>query len=124
MRIEALRSARTLTRASAEDGIVIAIVGRLDLGTVPEVRERLLRASCGPGAALVLDLSGVGFCDALGLGMLVAVDRRARQRGGGMRLVAASDAVVEALRASGLNRILPVVPALPVLPFPEVGEAA
>ncbi|MFI0979219.1 STAS domain-containing protein [Streptomyces sp. NPDC021093] len=67
------------------------------------------------GAPWVLDLSGVRACDLLGVGMLVAVWRRARAYGGELRLVAPSQAVEDALAASGLRRLLAV--------FPDVASA-
>lgn len=99
------------TRGAARDSTVI-VTGGLDVDTVPGLRERLLRVSRVPGSRIVLDLSGVTFCDALALGLLVAVGRRVRRHGGGLCLLAPSAAVVEALRTSGLRRLLPVVPAV------------
>ncbi|WP_425543599.1 STAS domain-containing protein [Streptomyces luteireticuli] len=84
--------------------------GRLDLFGVPGLRERLLRVSHSPGSRLVLDLSGVTSCDALGLGLLVAAARHARYSGGDLCLLAPCPAVARTLKASGLSRILPVLP--------------
>ncbi|QLE72114.1 STAS domain-containing protein [Streptomyces rectiverticillatus] len=82
--------------------------GRLDLSGVPRLRERLLHVSHKPGSRLILDLSGVTSCDALGLGLLVATARRARHSGGDLWLAAPRPAVARALKASGLSRLLPV----------------
>ncbi|WP_160330219.1 STAS domain-containing protein [Streptomyces roseifaciens] len=89
---------------------VLVVRGRLDLSGVPRLRERLLHVSHRPGSRLVLDLSGVTSCDALGLGLLVATARCARYSGGDLCLVAPCPAVARALKASGLSRILPVFP--------------
>ncbi|MFC5143703.1 STAS domain-containing protein [Streptomyces aureoversilis] len=89
---------------------MLTVRGRLDLSGVPRLRERLLRVPHSPGSRLTLDLSGVTSCDALGLGLLVAAARSARHSGGDLCLVAPSPAVAQALRASGLSRILPVFP--------------
>ncbi|GGX69922.1 STAS domain-containing protein [Streptomyces hiroshimensis] len=89
---------------------MLTVRGRLDLSGVPRLRERLLHVSHSPGSRLVLDLSGVTSCDALGLGLLVAAARRARDSGGDLCLVAPRPAVARALKASGLSRLLPVLP--------------
>ncbi|WP_424887418.1 STAS domain-containing protein [Streptomyces sp. XH2] len=89
---------------------MLTVRGILNLAGVPGLRERLLHVSPGPGSRLVLDLSGVTSCDALGLGMLVAAARRARSSGGDLCLVAPCPAVTQALKVSGLSRILPVLP--------------
>ncbi|MBF6049354.1 anti-sigma factor antagonist [Streptomyces sp. NRRL B-1677] len=90
---------------------VLTVRGRLDLSGVPRLRERLLHVSHSPGSRLTLDLSGVTSCDALGLGLLVATARSARYSGGDLCLAAPRPAVAQALRASGLSRILPILPA-------------
>ncbi|MFG2145414.1 STAS domain-containing protein [Streptomyces sp. NPDC048696] len=92
--------------------MIVVVSGSLGLATVPGLRERLLRVSHGPGTRLVLDLSGVTSCDALGLGLIIATARRARSYGGSLRLVALSPAAAEALGTSGLIRLLQVLPAL------------
>ncbi|MEV4927729.1 STAS domain-containing protein [Streptomyces roseoverticillatus] len=89
---------------------VLVVRGRLDLSGVARLRERLLHVSHSPGSRLILDLSGVTSCDALGLGLLVAAARGARHSGGDLCLVAPRPAVAQALKASGLGRILPAFP--------------
>ncbi|MGW1074995.1 STAS domain-containing protein [Streptomyces sp. NPDC002537] len=101
---------RRLVPSAGREAHVVMVRGRLDLVGVSRLRERLLRVSHGPGSRLVLDLSGVTSCDALGLGLFVATARRARRSGGALRLVAPRPAVVRALGASGLSRLLPVLP--------------
>ncbi|MFI6686351.1 STAS domain-containing protein [Streptomyces sp. NPDC050485] len=88
----------------------VVVTGSLGLTTVPDVRKRLLRACDGPGIRLLLDLSGVTSCDTLGLGLLIAAARRARSLGSGLRLVAPSPAVVDALGTSGLIRFFRILP--------------
>jgi anti-sigma B factor antagonist len=91
------------------DGLsVTAISGDLDIARVPVLREQLLEL-LGPHASqLVIDLSGVTFCDASGLDVLVGVDRRARLLDGGLRLAAPPSPVVTVLRLTGLDRHLQV----------------
>lgn len=110
---------------------VIIVSGRLNLTTVPRLRERLLRVAHGPGNLLVLDLSGVTSCDALGLGLLVATARRARSFGGGLCLLAPSPSAAAALGSAGLTRLLHIYPDLatvtgtvPAAPAPQFGKAA
>ncbi|WP_369243690.1 STAS domain-containing protein [Streptomyces sp. R41] len=88
----------------------VVVSGSLALATVPALRERLLSPRHNPGSQLNLDLSGVTSCDTLGLGLLVATARKVHLSGGGLRLVAPSHAVAEALSDSGLIRLLHVLP--------------
>ncbi|MFH8785025.1 STAS domain-containing protein [Streptomyces roseoverticillatus] len=101
---------------------MLVVRGRLDLSGVARLRERLLHVSHSPGSRLILDLSGVTSCDALGLGLLVAAAREARHSGGDLCLVAPRPAVAQALKASGLSRILPAFPAFDGRPGAGTGN--
>ncbi|WP_157851755.1 STAS domain-containing protein [Streptomyces monomycini] len=94
------------------DFAVLIVRGRVDLATLPTLRERLRRLPRAPGSLLIVDLSEVTDCCALALGPLVAAARRARSQGGDLRLVQPSPVVLAALQASGLNRLLPVFAGL------------
>jgi anti-anti-sigma factor len=85
-----------------EDGYTVATLsGELDVACTPVLREQLLAVLTPRASRLVLDLSGVSFCDASGLAVLVSTGRRAGLLGGLLRLVAPSPAVDVALQVSG-----------------------
>jgi anti-anti-sigma factor len=89
---------------SSQDGYTVAALsGDLDIACVPVLREQLLGV-LGPDASrMVIDLSGVTFCDASGLAVLVGVDRRARLLNGVLRLAAPAPPVATVLRLTGLD---------------------
>lgn len=92
---------------------LIRLCGEIDLATAPKSRERLL-GLLRPGLGLViLDLSGVSFCDASGLGVLVGIHRRATTLGLTLRLTALRPQVARLLQIHGLDRVLALYPALP-----------
>ena len=62
---------------------------------------------------MIVDLSAVESCDPAGLAVLIGMQRRARERGIDVRLVAPSPAVAELLHSTGLERCLTVCPDLP-----------
>jgi anti-anti-sigma factor len=100
---------------SSQDGYTVATIsGDLDIACVPVLREQLIGV-LGPHASrIVIDLSGVTFCDASGLAVLVGVDRRARLLDGVLRLVAPAPPVAMVLRLTGLDlhfQIFATVPA-------------
>ncbi len=89
--------------ARTADGYTIATLGgELDLACTRVLREQLLRVLRPRASRLIVDLSGVSFCDASGLAVLVGTGRRARLLGGALRLAAPTHAVIAALRISGL----------------------
>ena len=95
------------------DGVTIAqLSGDLDLASAPGLREQLL-GLLRPGASrLVLDLSGVSFCDASGLAVLVGASHRARVLGGFLRLAAVSPPAARVLHITGLHRHLSLYPTV------------
>jgi anti-anti-sigma factor len=92
---------------------LIRLRSEIDLATAPGLRERLL-GLLQPGMRLViLGLSGVSFCDASGLGMLVGSHRRATTLGVTLRLTALRPQIARLLHIHGLDRILAIYPAPP-----------
>jgi anti-anti-sigma factor len=86
-------------------GLTIArLEGDLDIATTPALRERLLRVPGPAGRLLIIDLSGVSFCDAAGLAMLIGAQRRASGRGITIRFVAPRPQMAKLLRITGLDR--------------------
>jgi anti-sigma B factor antagonist len=93
----------TLPSRSQNGYLVATISGELDIACVPTLREQLL-GLLGPHASrIVIDLSGVTFCDASGLAVLVGTSRRAWLLGGVLRLAAPAPPVVSVLRLTGLD---------------------
>lgn len=82
---------------------VLRIQGELDLVTSPLVRRRVHDAVAGGRHDVVLDLSGVLFCDSSGVGVLIAARRLMRSCGGRLRVVLPARGAVE---GSHVNRVL------------------
>ena len=68
----------------------VVLDGDIDISTCPAVRRSLMAAISGGGIHLAVDMSGVTFIDASGIGVLVAAANRARQAEGGLSLLAPS----------------------------------
>jgi anti-anti-sigma factor len=124
--------ARASLSALRRPGCIIArLRGDLDIATTPAVRERLL-GLLGPGVRLlIIDLSGVSFCDAAGLAVLIGTQRRATERRITVRVVAPRPHTATLLRITGLDRSLTVCATLadarprePEPRHPQPGEAA
>ncbi|WP_436773153.1 STAS domain-containing protein [Yinghuangia sp. YIM S09857] len=80
--------------------------GTLDVHTAADVRQRLHAAVDGAGGDFVLDVSGVGSLDATGLGLLVAIHRRAGRRERRFVLRGVTPPVHRVLVITRLHRIL------------------
>ena len=57
---------------------------------------------------IVVDMSGVDFCDSTGMNVLLAAHRRAREQGGDLELAAPRPAVKKILQVTGLESVFTV----------------
>ena len=91
---------------------IARLEGDLDIAATPVLRERLLSVP-GPGMRLlIIDLSGVSFCDAAGLAVLIGAQRRTIARGIVVRLAAPRPQLAKLLRITGLDRSFTICASL------------
>ncbi len=94
--------------AEVDGWLVAAVGGELDLSTAPRARAALHQVVLtNPGADVALDLGGVGFCDSVGLGLLIGLRRRVTSAGGRFAIVEVPGRVAMAVEAAGLGDLLP-----------------
>jgi anti-anti-sigma factor len=92
---------------------IVTISGEIDIARTPVLREQLL-GLLRPGASrLVVDLSGVTFCDASGLAVLVGIARRAGLLDGILRLAAPTPLMSTVLRLTGLDSRFEIFATVP-----------
>ena len=101
----------SLSRKRLADHTVIAVTGELDIASTPYLRERLHTALRDTGAHVVIDVSGVTFCDASGLALLLDARRRVEAAGTTLVLSAPRPQLRRLLRLTGLARALTIRPA-------------
>nr|WP_237525907.1 MULTISPECIES: STAS domain-containing protein [unclassified Streptomyces] len=95
---------------------VLHIGGELDLLTSATVRQSVHEVVAVGRHDVVLDLSGVQFCDSSGVGVLIALRRLMRSCGGRLRLILPARGAEEGshvnrvLAALGVRRLFDVFP--------------
>jgi anti-anti-sigma factor len=97
-------------QATAERGDEIQILhvqGELDLATADSLAGRGCSAIASGARLLLVELSGLSFCDAYGLHAFVRIANKADEAGCRYGLVAPQRPVAKILRISGLDRRLP-----------------
>ncbi len=99
------------TRECAGHGVV-ALCGDLDVADAPGVASHLITAAAFYGPWVIVDLAGLDYIDAAGLGVLVRVLKRTRQGGGDLPLAAPQDLVRKVLTATGLINVFSVYPSV------------
>ncbi|MEU2154616.1 MULTISPECIES: STAS domain-containing protein [unclassified Streptomyces] len=87
---------------------MLRIEGELDLVSSPVVRRHVHDAVARGRRDVVLDLSGVVFCDSSGVGVLIAARRLIRSCRGRLRLILPAGGVAGVTAAEGahVNRVL------------------
>ena len=97
----------TTTVVSNPPSATVVLDGEIDIATAPAIRRFLMAAISGGNVQLAVDMSGVTFIDAAGIGVLVAAANQAREAGGGLSLLAPSRQVRRLLDIFHLDAILP-----------------
>jgi anti-anti-sigma factor len=104
--------------------VVVKLDGDLGVAAAQALREGLISVLRPGTRLLIVDLSRVRSCDLAGLAVLIGTQRRAREGGTAVSLVAPSPPVAELLRSTGLERCLTICSDLPGVPGWERGESA
>jgi len=98
-----------VTTRLQDDHTVISVAGEIDLYTAPRLQSELMTALSRSPARLVVDMSGVGFCDSTGINVLLAAHRQARERGGELQLAGPGSATRKVLQVTGLESVFTVL---------------
>lgn len=86
---------------------VLVIAGELDLATIGTLKDAVA-TRLSPDAHVVLDLSGLTFCDSTGLGGFVALHRQARSTGARLALAAPRKRIADLFALSGIDQVISV----------------
>ncbi len=91
------------------DGVtVVALRGELGIDSVQPLQVALDGVVERPGSRVVVDLSGLEFCDSMGLSSFVDAHRRCGATGGFLRLAAPTPFLLRVLAVVGLLGRVPV----------------
>ena len=96
-----------MTVVSDPPSATVVLDGEIDIATCPPIRRSLMAAISGGDVHLAVNMSGVTFIGAAGIGVLVAAANRAREAGGSLSLLAPSRQVRRLLDVFHLDAILP-----------------
>lgn len=91
-------------------GPVIQLAGELDHDSTPEIRELLPQLVFEQGQQLVIDLSGITFCDSSGISVLIAARNVALAAHSTIVLAAVPERVGRIFGVVGLDQVFPSHP--------------
>ncbi len=94
-------------RTDDDGSQVISVRGELDIATAEQAYTYISEVIDCWQAPVSVDLAGLTFCDASGLGALARIARHARQAGRPLRLISARPSLLKIIRITGLDRTFP-----------------
>jgi len=94
-------------RTDADGNQVISVVGELDIATTEQAYAYISEVIDSWPTPVSVDLSGLTFCDASGLGVLAKIARHARQAGRQLKLTSVRPSLLKIMRLTGLDGVFP-----------------
>jgi len=86
---------------------IVSVAGELDIATAEQAYAYISGVIDDGPTAVNVDVGGLTFCDASGLGVLARAARHARQAGRQLRLTSARPSLLKIMRITGLDRAFP-----------------
>ena len=90
------------------DAAVVTVTGQLDIDTAPTLSDAFDELAAGAVTRIVADLSGLEFCDSIGLSAFVVAQRRCTDAGGWVRIAAPTPFLVRLLSIVGVADTVPM----------------
>jgi anti-sigma B factor antagonist len=94
-------------QSSAAERVRLHLSGELDVASAPDLRAALDEQLAAGRQVIEIDATGLRFCDAAGLGVLVAAEQRCQAIGAQLRMIAVSPTMARLLSITGLTGLLP-----------------
>jgi anti-anti-sigma factor len=103
----------TVTPAESTDQVAVLVAaGEIDHDSRDVLSDAATDALQNGASRLVLDLAAVSFCDSGGLSLFLDLHRDTTARGGSLRLACVQPPVLAVIRATNLDRLLPLHPTV------------
>ena len=98
----------TINKAQENGKLILAIEGRLDTTTAPQLQEVLIPAF-DDSKEITLDFRELVYVSSAGLRVLLMGQKQAKKTGGAMTLTGVSEEVMEVLEMTGFADMLTIV---------------
>ena len=87
--------------------LVVGVPGQLIVANRHQLKQRVLDELEKGERAFLIDFAHTGYVDSAGLGALVSLRKRVRERGGELRLANLNDDLKQLLRLTKIDTLLP-----------------
>lgn len=75
----------------------------------PIIQDEIVGAAGKAAWRIIIDFSGVTMLGSMGIGMLVTLQRQARDKGGKLAMYGLNDDLMGTIRLTKLDKVLPIV---------------
>jgi anti-sigma B factor antagonist len=100
-----------LSTRKHDEFVAVTVTGELDIATSPDLKSYFHKIMlAGPGQ-VIIDLGGVSFIDAAGLGALVALKDRAESQRTALRLAEVPASILRLMKITRLDTHFDFLPA-------------
>jgi anti-sigma B factor antagonist len=86
--------------------ITLTVEGELELQSINELRERILRLAETTAKDIAVDLSKVDYIDSTGIALLISLQRRQVQKGNSLKITSVSPRIQSLLQLTTLSDIV------------------
>jgi anti-sigma B factor antagonist len=91
---------------------ILVLHGEIDASVKDQLQDRVLGLLNGSGMPLLIDMTGVKFCDSTGLAVALAANRQATETGCKLAFCGLSERVGKVFQVTGMDRLVAVYPTL------------
>lgn len=95
-----------ITKNTNETELTVALTGRLDTTTAPEL-EKEIKASLDGMTALIIDMAALEYISSAGLRVLLSAQKTMNKQGE-MKVVHVGDTIMEIFEVTGFSDILTI----------------
>jgi len=95
-----------ITKNTNESGLTVALTGRLDTTTAPEL-EKELKSSLDGVSALTIDMAALEYISSAGLRVLLSAQKTMNKQGE-MKVVHVGETIMEIFEVTGFSDILTI----------------
>ncbi|MCE7083112.1 STAS domain-containing protein [Streptomyces sp. ST2-7A] len=99
-------------RAHPRGHWLLAVAGELDHHTAPRLRSTLDDLPPAPDTAVIVDISGLNYCDSSGIAALVGAYRRVVDPGGRLVLAGPDHEMMRLFGIVGLDQLFTIRPSV------------
>jgi anti-sigma B factor antagonist len=112
-----------ITSEQFGDTAIVSLTGELDTTRCAQLGETLATHLADGRPHLVIDATGLTFCDSMGLRTILEYVDRAAKAGGWMRLAGVHGVLKRLLEVTGVAFVIPIDPDVPTAMQARISEA-